>query len=273
MLVPQAEHARLSGIIAAAWRFSPVRPHGEVIKAIAHHDDGWAEIDAAPRLNKNGEPRDFLEIPRAEHYAIWSRSIELVAERGLLYGACVVAQYFVNRAQHENNIARLAPRDAVALGNFLAEQERRIRAWRHQLELRAEVNNQEAPPTNPNDSAMAALSALPEGGTFEDDVRLLEVCDQLSILLCSDFAGTTTIENVPYLQGISRLQVRRPNGKFGLEIEPLPFRKNLRDHIRALIIPMSAFASDEELQQVVASSSPVSQEFLLSAPAEEITVA
>jgi hypothetical protein len=120
---------------------------------------------------------------------------------------------------------------------------------------------------------MAALSALPEGGTFEDDVRLLEVCDQLSILLCSDFAGTTTIENVPYLQGISRLQVRRPNGKFGLEIEPLPFRKNLRDHIRALIIPMSAFASDEELQQVVASSSPVSQEFLLSAPAEEITVA
>ncbi|MCX7624898.1 MAG: DUF3891 family protein [Candidatus Sumerlaeaceae bacterium] len=272
MLVPQAEHARLAGVIAAAWRYSPVRPSGEIIKAIAHHDDGWADCDATPRLNERGEPRSFQEMPRAEHYAIWARSISLLAENGLLYGASVVAQYFINRARNENNIAKLSPRDAIALGNFLAEQEHRMALWRKKLEKQA-AEQQETVPNNPNDSTSAALVSIPVGGTFEDDVRLLEVCDKISILLCGEFTGKTTIDGVPYLQGVDQLTIQRPNGKFGLMIEPLPFRKNLRDHVRAVLIPIAAYASDEELQQTVRSSAPVSQEFLISAPSEDTTVA
>lgn len=272
MLVPQAEHARLAGVIAAAWRYSPVRPSGEVIKAIAHHDDGWSDYDAAPRLNDRGEPRSFQEMPRVEHYAIWARSITLLAESGLLYGASVVAQYFVNRARHENNIAKLSPRDAIALGNFLAEQEHRIALWRKQLEKQA-MEQEESVPTNPNDSTSTGLISIPLGGTFEDDVRLLEVCDRISILLCSEFTGTTTIDRVPYLQGVEQLTVQRTNGKFGLVINPLPFRKNLRDHVRALLIPMTTYASDEELLQTVRASAPVSQEFLIAARTEDATVA
>ncbi len=272
MLVPQAEHARLAGIIAAAWKFSPVRPNGEVIKAIAMHDDGWAECDAKPRINDRGEPRSFLEMPKSEHYEIWSRSIALIAERGLLYGASVVAQYFLNRAQHEQEIARLKPREAVALGNFIAEQEHRIRVWRKELEKRTADAADELS-SNPNDTATSALINIPVGGSFEADVKLLEVCDALSILLCTDFQGSTTIEHVPYLADIEQLVVRRPNGKFGLEIEPLPFRKNLRDHVRAYIIPATPYESDEQLQASLQSSSAVSQEFLLGNSSESVTVA
>ncbi|MGC8740320.1 MAG: DUF3891 family protein [Candidatus Sumerlaeaceae bacterium] len=272
MLVPQAEHARVAGVIAAAWKFSPVRPNGEVIKAIAMHDDGWAEYDATPHLNGRGEPRSFLEMPKAEHYAIWSRSVALIAEQGLLYGACVVAQYFVKRALGESEIARLSPREAVALGKFLAEQEHRLKTWSRELEKRAE-SLEEALPTNPNDTATASLASVPVGGTFEDDVRLLEVCDALSILLCTDFQGTTTIANVPYLAAVDQLTVRRPNGKFGLEIEPLPFRKNLRDHVRAYIISANPYENDEQLQTAIQAGMAVSHEFLLAARSEDISVA
>jgi hypothetical protein len=272
MLVAQTEHARLSGVMAAAWRFAGARPHSEVIRAIAQHDDGWEEVDAAPRINGRGEPRSFMEMPHGEHYAIWARSVELVAQRGLLYGACVVGQYFVNRARHDTKLARLSPRDAVALGNFIATHERKIARWRAELANRAGDNGGEHS-SFATDTATPSLLDLPVGGSFEEDVALLDVCDALSILLCTDFSGTTVIDNVPYLGSVDRLTVRRPNGKFGLEIEPLPFRKNLRDHVRAIAIPAVPCTSDDELRAAIRAGSSVSQEFLLSARAEDVTVA
>lgn len=266
MLITQVEHARLAGVMAAAWRYAPVRPHGEVLRAIAQHDDGWLEVDATPQVNGRGEPRSFMEMPRGDHYAIWSRSIALLAERGWLYGACVVAQYFMNRARHETDMARLSPREAVALGNFLAEQQHRLERWRAELQRRAAEST--ATSLNPNDTAASGLVAVPVGGSFDEDVRLLDICDRLSILLLTDFAGTTTLDHVPYLEGTDKLLVRRPQGKFGLEIHPCPFRKHLRDHVRAVIIPAKPYTSDQDLLEAVHASAPVSQEFLLSGSSE-----
>ncbi len=41
LLVSQVEHARMSGELVRNWReeFSP-----DVVEAIAHHDDGWADV-------------------------------------------------------------------------------------------------------------------------------------------------------------------------------------------------------------------------------------
>ena len=45
LLVPQAEHAQLAGALAAHWgdaTLAGLRPHGEALAAISHHDDGCA---------------------------------------------------------------------------------------------------------------------------------------------------------------------------------------------------------------------------------------
>jgi hypothetical protein len=95
LLVSQVEHARVSGEIARAWReqFSQ-----DVVDAITHHDDGWAEWEAAPQLDPaRGRPLSFVEMPIVESLQIWNRSIEAAHRFGDLAGA-IVAGHFLGLA-------------------------------------------------------------------------------------------------------------------------------------------------------------------------------
>ncbi|RMH28778.1 MAG: DUF3891 family protein [Candidatus Hydrogenedentota bacterium] len=264
MLIPQVEHARIAGVIAAAWNFRKARPGGAIMSAIANHDHGWAEVDARPTLNHDGAPRSFLEMPPKESFSIWTRSIAHLAEMKNYSGARLVAAHFIYLAENEINMARLSPREAIALGQFLAEHKKLMEQWK-ELETEhqsAGLSLNDLSKTNTH-SDVTPLPAVPTG-TFAEDLRLLQVCDQISLLLCTDFTGSATIADIPYLDDCDSITVTRPNGKFGLTLTPFPLRKNLRDHISAYVIPRKPYASDEELQQVVASTAPITQEFLLS---------
>ena len=82
--------------------FSP-----EVVEAITHHDDGWAEWEAAPQLNPAiGGPFSFLEMPLAEALEIWDSSIAAAGKFGPLAG-CIVAGHFYRLAQ------RLGPCETI----------------------------------------------------------------------------------------------------------------------------------------------------------------
>src|SRR4029079_9931152 len=84
LMIPQVEHARMSGELVRHWRdeFSP-----DVVDAIAHHDDGWAEWENEPKLNSTvGAPYSFLEMPLAESLTIWDRSIAAARQFGPLAG-------------------------------------------------------------------------------------------------------------------------------------------------------------------------------------------
>src|SRR5690349_8079583 len=48
LFISQVDHARVSGEIVAQRKEPPTT---EVIEAISHHDDGWAEWEAAPKFN------------------------------------------------------------------------------------------------------------------------------------------------------------------------------------------------------------------------------
>jgi hypothetical protein len=101
LLISQVEHARLSGELARRCidRFGPsgeamssVRQ--ELLDAITHHDDGWLEWEHDPRLDpEHGRPLSFLELPTAEAFLIWDRSIEVARTIGEL-AAWVVAGHF-----------------------------------------------------------------------------------------------------------------------------------------------------------------------------------
>jgi len=79
LLVEQIVHARLAGGLAGAWRWPTPRPagHEAMLRAIDHHDDGWAEWDAAPELDRDGKPLAFTEMSLVVSTAIWRRSIAI----------------------------------------------------------------------------------------------------------------------------------------------------------------------------------------------------
>lgn len=97
-LIPQIEHARLSGELAKAYQPLAVSPlHDSLLKAVYHHDDGWREWDAAPAnhpnwLDEQGRPLTFSEIDRQASLTIWQRSVRRTVTHD------VTAAYFV--AEH-----------------------------------------------------------------------------------------------------------------------------------------------------------------------------
>lgn len=103
-LISQVEHARLAADLARRWR-DPLLPDSaglaerdaarrELLAAVEHHDDGWAEWEESPDIDpKHGRPRSFMEMPEADSLAIWSKSIAVAEQIGPL-AAWMVAGHF-----------------------------------------------------------------------------------------------------------------------------------------------------------------------------------
>ena len=98
VLIDQSEHARVSGDLARAWgrgRFRVVDPRDTVVSAIYRHDDGWPAYDRAPDVDSHtGRPVAFTEMELGTAQAIWTQSIEKMADLGPL-AQYIVACHFV----------------------------------------------------------------------------------------------------------------------------------------------------------------------------------
>jgi hypothetical protein len=131
MLISQIEHARISAELASkcmgrfgvsperGWSSStPAAVRDDVLAAILHHDDGWAEWERAPQLDRvTGRPLTFTELPPADALTIWSQSIDAAAAIGPL-AAWMVAGHFLRLAVNSDTMqadgAFLEWRDAMA---------------------------------------------------------------------------------------------------------------------------------------------------------------
>lgn len=69
------------------------RPRRDVIlHAIAEHDNGWAEEDAAPTVNpETGNVVDFVSAPLSVRHAVWPRGIARLADDA--WAAALVAHH------------------------------------------------------------------------------------------------------------------------------------------------------------------------------------
>ena len=78
-----------------------------VLQAIAEHDNGWAEEDAAPRVNAaTGEVVDFVNAPADVRQAVWPRGVSRLATDP--WAAALVAQHAIviyNRFQSDTEWA------------------------------------------------------------------------------------------------------------------------------------------------------------------------
>jgi hypothetical protein len=80
-VIRQVDHARLAGKLAEAFGnadFDPPRPREQMLFVAAHHDDGWAAIDAQPpRAPLTHLPYQFTETPAALLVRIHAQSPDL----------------------------------------------------------------------------------------------------------------------------------------------------------------------------------------------------
>jgi hypothetical protein len=92
-LTTQPDHAQLAGTIMD--HCVPLRSHprrGAILHAIAEHDNGWAEEDAAPAVDPTtGNVADFITVALSVRHAVWPRGIARLADDS--WAAALVAQH------------------------------------------------------------------------------------------------------------------------------------------------------------------------------------
>ena len=84
-VIRQVEHARLSGRLAAGFgndMFAALEPKELMVFVSAHHDEGWAEVDATPQRDPLSDlPYQFYETPRPMVVPAHARSPEFNERR------------------------------------------------------------------------------------------------------------------------------------------------------------------------------------------------
>lgn len=97
--VRQTDHAAAAGRLAEAWgndEIPPLQPRDPVIRAIAHHDDGWSGFDDPPRFDPSaGAPHTYRNQPIDDQLEIAKRSVERVAALHP-YAGWLVSRHFAS---------------------------------------------------------------------------------------------------------------------------------------------------------------------------------
>src|SRR5262249_24254552 len=97
LLITQPDHARQSAEIMRHWRadrFPESAARSVILLAVAEHDNGWREVDAAPVVDDGGRVLDFMSAPAAVRRGIWPRAVDRLASTP--YAAALVAQHALN---------------------------------------------------------------------------------------------------------------------------------------------------------------------------------
>ena len=182
-LTTHPDHARLAAAFAEHWgneRFAPPEPRAHVLNGIATHDDGWAARDAAPQITRQGKPSAFStelvgkysafeEIDLVDYLAVRDRAVKLVAESDA-YAAILVSMHTYNLLTERADRSTIVPDQLPLLDAFLTDQ----RALQQTLFTKIQ-----------SDSALSAEEKSRE--RIEDHFRLLQACDNLSLLSGVDY--------------------------------------------------------------------------------------
>lgn len=129
-LITQPDHAHLARRIMD--RSVPLATRARrdaILVAVAEHDNGWTEVDAAPGVAANGDALDFMTVPLEVRHAVWPRGIARLAADP--WTAALVAQHALtvySRFQSDSDwtaffVEMAAARDAMlrASGRPLAD--------------------------------------------------------------------------------------------------------------------------------------------------------
>jgi hypothetical protein len=188
-LIPHPEHARVAGEFARAWgndRFRTPFPRADVIEGVARHDDGWAVRDQKPLLTREGRPSAFgvdlvgkysafEEIDLEDYLGVRGRAMEVVAETNP-YAAILISMHTCNLLTAHADRTTIKAADLPKLDAFIDRQ--RLR----QAELIGVCAAS---------GRFAGRDVTPP--TLVENFRVLQACDNMSLLSCVDYGGRATL--------------------------------------------------------------------------------
>jgi len=258
-LITHQDHARLAGAFAEAWgnaRFRKPEPRARVLHGIACHDDGWVVRDAHPSITRQGKPSAFStelvgkysafeEIDLADYLAVRERAVRIIAEEDA-YAGLLIAMHTYNLLTAHADRSSIANDQLPVLDAFLEKQ--RL----YQAELKWRIDE---------DASLNAIAK--ESSTIDEHFRLLQACDNLSLLTCVAFGSAAHLLHPLPLRdgGAAEVQISSLAPRvFGLT--PWPFEEaELCFEFPARHVGKKDFVSSAELE-----------ELFFKAPAQSLTV-
>lgn len=250
-LVEHREHARLAGRFAAHWgnaEFAAPEPRGDVLEAVARHDDAWAERDARPFLTRQGRPSAFSrelvgkysafeEIDLADYLAVRGRAAEAVAADNP-FAAVIISMHTVDLLTGRADLRGLGNYD-VALHRAFVERQQR---WQENLV--------QSLASRPQTSKEVAPDRLRRAFEF------LQACDSLSLTVCVRYPGPIPLRHRhPRRDGTLADLVCTPLGSDTYRVAPYPFDEDaLELEAPCRSVPGVIFANEAAFRSAYAAA-------------------
>jgi Protein of unknown function (DUF3891) len=251
-LIRHPDHAHLAGDFAAAWGnelFRRPEPRVRVLLGIRTHDDGWAARDAHPSITRQGKPSAFSselvgkysafeEIDVAEYLAVRDRAVRIIAEKDP-YAGLLISMHTYNLLTAHADRTTIHEEGLKLLDEFLERQRS------YQAELRSAIAS---------DSALTPIEKSEQ--TILEHFRLLQACDNLSLLSCVAFAQPAHLLHPLPLNDGSTAEVRVfPVAPRHFRLSPWPFAESeLTFQFPAKHIEGGVFGSSAELEERYSSA-------------------
>lgn len=235
ILIRHPDHAWLAGEFAVAWgnaQFPRPEPFARLAFAVAHHDDGWTERDAAPVLTPDGKPEGFTralvgayaafeEIDLPSYLAVRGQATRAAAELDPLAGV-LISMHTVNLLTEQADLATIAPRHRAAHADFIAAQ----RAWQAETAAREGFS----------------AEMLKRGFEF------LQCCDNLSLIACAALDRVAKLRHAhPDTDGVARELTCTPAGPGAWRVSPWPFTgRRLEFDLPYRVLDRKTFADEAD---------------------------
>jgi hypothetical protein len=251
-LVTHPDHAALAGQFAECWgnsTFVSPEPRADVLLGVSRHDDGWRGRDAAPQITRAGLPSAFSrelvgkysafeEIDLEDYLAVRRRA---VAEMAVVnrYAAILISMHTYDLLTARADRSTIAPGDLTKLDGFLAEQRELQNTLRAQIDAAGDL-----PPEERSHEALL------------NHFRLLQACDNLSLLSCVDYPGEASLLHPLPVHGggAERVRVERVETRtFRLTPSPFP-EPEIEFKVPARFVAGERFSSSEELGEKFAAA-------------------
>ncbi len=246
-LVTHVDHAHLAGAFAEQWgneMFLAPEPRARVLRGVSAHDDGWAARDQQPQITRQGKPSAFSvelvgkysafeEIDLADYLAVRERAVGMVAETDA-YAALLVSMHTYNLLTARADRSTIQPEQLPLLDAFLARQMQ----FQQDLKARLAADKQLAPEE----------IAAPR---IENHFRLLQACDNLSLLSCVDYPRPADLLHaLPLRDGAESRIAVGSLGERHFRLAPYPFAASpLVFNLPARHVEGKHFSSVDSLQK------------------------
>jgi hypothetical protein len=261
-LIRHPDHARLAGAFASAWGnelFRKPEPRERVLHGIATHDDGWAARDAHPAITRQGKPSAFSielvgkysafeEIDIAEYLAVRDRAVHIIAADDA-YAGLLISMHTYNLLTEHADRSTIAPDGLALLDAFLDRQRTLQEALFCAIAVDVTLTPQER-----------------SEQTIKEHFRLLQACDNLSLLSCVAFAKPANLLHpLPLNDGTSTEVEVFPIGLRHFRLLPWPFPEDeLTFKFPARHVEGKTFDSSDQLERAFSSAAEEVLEVSLS---------